>query len=521
MAHAPGAQRGARSIINQHLADGHDFDEWRGAARALLARGIEPDGIIWSANGCGGGDLFAQPPPPAAADGGGAAQVRVQVPRNFLPLARSAILHTHPQRHALLYRLLWRLQAQPALLANAADGDVRQLARLNQQVGRDIHKMRAFVRFRRVDGPAERPMHGPMNGTGQPCDDADARANSGPDAGPDAGHYVAWFEPHYAILRANAAFFCNRFARMRWSILTPIGSLHWDGATLMEGPPARAADAPQEDGAEDLWRDYYAAIFNPARLKINAMVREMPRHYWKNLPEARLIPTLIAGAQQREAAMVAIGQSAFPAEQPTTLDALASAIATCRACAIGCNGTRAVPGRGNPSARLAIIGEQPGDQEERTGRPFIGPAGQLLDQHLRAAGIDRSAAWMTNAVKHFKFSKTAQRRLHQTPTAAQVDHCRWWLDSELAIIQPRIILALGANAARGLLGRTVSVQRERGRFMPYGADAVLLITVHPSYLLRIAPAHRAEQEAQFAADLQLISRALHHAPSSAAPLHTA
>lgn len=472
----------ATRYVTQPIKDGHDFDMWRDAARALLQAAIPADQIVWSVGGTDSADLFATA---AMAAPEPSAMTAPSVPRAFIEQARSAILHTHPQRHALLYRILWRLQSQPGLMAHAADSDIRQLALLKRQVARDIHKMRAFVRFREM-----------------PADPSDSVADGTPG---QSVRYMAWFEPQFSILRANANFFVNRFAQMQWSILTPIGSLHWDGATLSEGPPATKAPLPDNDAAEGLWLDYYAATFNPSRLKIDAMTKEMPRRYWKNLPEAALIPALVAGAQQREAAMVSIGQSVFPVERPASLSDVARGIARCRACAIGCNATRAVAGEGDADARLAIVGEQPGDTEERIGRPFVGPAGQLLDAHLQAAGIDRSQLWLTNAVKHFKFTPSEKRRLHQSPTAGEIDHCRWWLESELALVKPRLVVALGASAARSLLGRTVSVQRERGRLIPLGDGRELLLTVHPSYLLRIDAAARTEQESRFAADWTLVA----------------
>ena len=261
----------AADICTVSLAGPDDFAGWREQARRLLLAQVPPERVAWQVPGEGGGDLFAlaltlpelpaDAPPP-------------RVPRAFLALAGKAALHSDQRRFALLYRLLWRLQAQPGLLEDAADNDVRKLDDLARTVRRDIHKMRAFVRFRVVVG-------------------VDA-----------SEHYVAWFEPSHHILRANAAFFVNRFTAMHWSILTPAGSLHWDGQTLHEGPPARCEDTPAGDPAEDLWRKYYASTFNPARLKVGAMLKEMPRRYWKNLPEAALIPVLIAGAQARETAMV-------------------------------------------------------------------------------------------------------------------------------------------------------------------------------------------------------------------------
>ena len=449
-----------------------DFDGWRDAARQAIMAGVTPERLVWSAPGGREGDLFAGgnaalPLPPAHAP-------RPHVPRPFIELARQAALHADPQRFALLYRLLWRLQRKSRLMEDAADSEVRKLHELARTVRRDIHKMRAFVRFREVaDGQGER--------------------------------YVAWFEPEHHILRANAAFFVNRFTSMRWSILTSQGALHWDGETLREGPPANRAEAPSGDDMEALWRGYYASIFNPARLKIGAMLKEMPRKYWKNMPEAALIPGLVAGAQAREAAMVDQGKALFAAERPASLGEVAEQIQACRRCPIGCNGTKAVAGEGPRRAGLMIVGEQPGDVEEQVGRPFVGPAGRLLRSHLDDAGIDQERAYVTNAVKHFKFVLRGKRRLHQSPTAGEIDTCRWWVESERLIVRPRLVLALGASAARGMLGKTVSVQKVRGR--PHALDdgSELWITTHPSYLLRLHDEGKAAEEAKFAADLRRVA----------------
>ncbi|MCH7630071.1 UdgX family uracil-DNA binding protein [Novosphingobium sp.] len=446
-----------------------DFEAWRDRARDLLRAGTPPDHATWDA---AAGDLFALPVP----EQGGAAVDTHQprVARAFMQVAQSVFLHSDPERFSLLYRLLWRLQGQPRLMEDQADPDVRRAERLAQQVRRDIHKMRAFLRFRAVEEP-----------------DGSER-------------YVAWFEPDHHILRANAGFFVRRFTTMRWSILTPLGSLHWDGETLQEGPPAQAADAPAGDPTEDLWRGYYASIFNPARLKVGAMLKEMPRRYWKNMPEAALIPQLIATAQAREARMVAQGSPEM-GERPDTLREIAELVQACRRCPIGCNGTQAVAGEGPDRAGLMIVGEQPGDVEEQAGRPFVGPAGQVLRTHLDEAGIDLPRAYLTNAVKHFKFTPTGKRRLHQSPTAGEIDTCRWWLEGERVLVRPRVILALGASAARGLLGRTVSVQKERGRPHVLEDGAELWITTHPSYLLRLTDEARATEERRFAEDLRAVA----------------
>lgn len=449
-----------------------DFDVWRDAARQAVMAGISPERIVWTIPGGYDGDLFANasgtlPKPPSEAP-------RPHVSCPFIELARKAVLHSDPQRFALLYRLLWRLQTTPGVMEDAADPEVRKLHDLARAVRRDIHKMRAFVRFREVtDEQGER--------------------------------FIAWFEPEHHILRANAAFFVNRFTAMRWSILTPEGALHWDGESLSEGPPANRADAPSGDDMEALWRRYYASIFNPARLKVGAMLKEMPRKYWKNLPEASLIPELIAGAQAREAAMVDRGKTLFEEAPPASLEEIAAQIQACRRCPIGCNGTRAVMGEGASRAGLMVVGEQPGDVEEQMGRPFVGPAGRLLRLHLEDAGIDDARAYVTNAVKHFKFVPRGKRRRHQSPTAGEIDTCRWWVESERKIVRPRLVLALGASAARSILGKTVSVQKVRGEPLRLDDGSELWITTHPSYLLRLQDEGKAVEEQKFAADLRRVA----------------
>ena len=467
-----------------HLPEADDFAFWRERARVLVQGDVPPDRVAWVEPGATG-SLFASgdtrlPPPPADAR-------QVRASKAFMQAAKTAICHSDPDRFGLLYRLLWRLQGNPRALEDRADPDVRQLDELTRQVRRDIHKMRAFVRFRLV-----------------PTD---------PDAlGPELHeHYVAWFEPEHHILRTSAGFFVRRFTTMRWSILTPRGSLHWDGESLAEGPPALKADAPAGDAMEELWRRYYASIFNPARLKIGAMLKEMPRRYWKNMPETALIAELVAGAQGREARMIDAGAIVEEA-RPATMAAIAEAAHCCTRCPIAELGTRAVMGEGPQGGTgfsgLMIVGEQPGDQEDLAGRPFVGPAGQVLDLHLAGAGIDRGAAYVTNAVKHFKFAMRGKHRLHQSPTAREIDTCRWWVESERALVRPKLVLALGASAARSLLGRTASIARERGRAQVLDDGSELWITAHPSYLLRLEGAARAEQERLFAADLAAVAARL-------------
>lgn len=451
-----------------------DMDGWRAAARRLAGAGVDPADVTWQV-GEGSGDLFGDTPLPQDA-----APAGFSVPRAFVDLAEKAILHRDPERFALLYALLCRVRQRAGVMEDKADPLLRRVEGLAKAVRRDIHKMRAFVRFREV-------------------------------AVGEGGRFVAWFEPEHHIVRANAGFFVRRFAAMRWSILTPETSIHWDGATLNEGPGTSRGDAPGDDPVEALWQGYYAAIFNPARLKTGAMLSEMPKKYWRNLPEAALIPALIAGAQRREAAMIATAPMPPKAlgNVGATWAALRKEAMGCTRCPLHRDATQTVFGEGPLDADLLFIGEQPGDQEDLAGRPFVGPAGQLFDAALAQAGVDRSRAYVTNAVKHFKYEQRGKRRIHQTPLAGEVQACRWWLGQEIDLVRPKIIVALGASAARAMLGRAVAVGKMRGQGIALDNGAEGWVTVHPSYLLRLPDeATKADEMARFVTDLRAIGSRL-------------
>ncbi|MGE5927051.1 MAG: TIGR03915 family putative DNA repair protein [Gemmatimonadota bacterium] len=261
---------------------------WRAAARAALARGRSPESLYFLSVGHQESLWPATAPAELPLDA-----VSARVSRRFLTLAALVACHRDDARWGLLYRALWRLtHGERHLLELATDDDVHRLTRMGKAVKRAAHKMTAFVRFRHTgSAPGE----------------------------PD--EYVAWFEPEHHVVERTAPFFARRFAAMRWTILTPERSARWDGTSLLFGPGARRASAPSADELEELWRAYYTSIFNPARVNPRAMRAEMPKGYWKNLPEARLIPTLVAEAPARTAAMLRRVQA--PAEPlPAELEAL-------------------------------------------------------------------------------------------------------------------------------------------------------------------------------------------------------
>ncbi len=200
-------------------------------------------------------------------------------------------------------------------------------------------------------------------------------------------------------------------------------------------------------------------------------------------------------------------QDLFP--EPPSYDELVAAAARCEACPLYRNATQTVFGEGPVSARLLLVGEQPGDQEDLQGRPFVGPAGQLLDWALEKAGIDRSQAYVTNVVKHFKWVPRGKRRIHSKPSALEIKACRPWLEEELRLLRPEVLVCLGATAAQALLGASFRVTRERGRFLSSNLAPHVMATVHPSSLLRIEDdAERKAAIRTFVTELRAVAKVL-------------
>ncbi|MGE8280239.1 MAG: UdgX family uracil-DNA binding protein [Stenotrophomonas sp.] len=457
-----------------------DFDAWRQLARHAWQAQVPPAALDWS----GGVDasLFAAPSVLGAPE----VKAPPRVTKAFVELAQVVLCHRSEARFALLYQLLWRLLGgERELLGNPADAQVLQATALAQEVRRDTHKMKAFVRFRQ--------------------------------AGADEDDFVAWFEPDHFIVDRIAPFFARRFAGMRWHVLTPYRSARWDGEALHFGGGAQKADAPADDAQEELWAAYYASIFNPARLNTRMMQQEMPAKYWKNLPEARLLPGLVqnAGARVREMAERApqaprrkIPQPRVAATPATDSDAMAAlnrAVQGCRACPLWSEASQAVVGEGPDRARIMVIGEQPGDEEDIVGRPFVGPAGRLLERALADAGIERSAIYLTNAVKHFRFVRQGKLRLHKTPAQLHVEACQHWLQRELALQSPSLIVCLGATATGALLGTKMAFSTLRGQWLSTETGVSTRISVHPAWVLRQAEGSRREQAYQLLlTDLQAV-----------------
>ena len=460
----------------QHFIQVETFEQWRDEARRLLANEVPPVDVGFA----------SQPDQPSLfgavelTDKSQAGSLRYVVPPRFLELAKQVACHRDPQRWELLYRTLWRLtHGERHLLEIVTDDDVHRITRMQKAVSRDVHKMKAFVRFRKVDGKD--------------------------------GHesFIAWHRPDHRIVRLAAPFFARRFKAMRWSILTPNESVTWDQAELQYGPGVPVSEAPSGDELEELWKTYYASIFNPARVKESMMKREMPVRHWPTMPETELIDDLLAQAPSRVDEMI-LAQEGFAdtatkyfPEQPD-IESLRLAASCCQACDLHHNATATVFGDGPPDAKIVIVGEQPGDQEDIACKPFVGPAGQLLQRAFETVGINREHIYLTNTVKHFKFVERGKRRLHKKPNSREIYACRPWLEAELLAIKPEVVVCLGATAAQALIGRDFRITASRGKFQSTEWCDRTIATWHPSAILRASDSTRkSEMTEQLVHDLQL------------------
>jgi DNA polymerase len=454
--------------LRMHVRHVRTFDEWRDAARPLLLSGICAAEIEWR---CG----------PPASDEASKSDVgaELRLPRALVSLIEAVAHFRDAGRWELMYRLAWRtLHENRRLLEDQADLDVRRAQTMERAVNRECHKMHAFVRFREVEREGA------------------------------AKAYFAWFEPEHEILRRAVPFFTRRFTNMDWTIATPDGAAVWERNALrfLDAPPL--AERPKQDALESLWRTYYRSICNVSRISPGAMQREMPQRYWRNLPETSEISRLVRdGAElfdkrHSEADEAALSMARAVQDALAKIPSAGEGAAACRRCELWRHATQAVSGEGPSSARIMLVGEQPGDEEDLRGKPFVGPAGRVLDLALDAVGLIRGKLYITNAVKHFKWEPRGKRRLHKRPDAREISACNVWLQREIDSVRPRVIVALGASAMRALTGATASVESSRGAAIPHPSGAGIVCTYHPSAILRADPGEAPRLRQSFTDDLR-------------------
>jgi probable DNA metabolism protein len=376
------------------------------------------------------------------------------VPGHFLNMALSLALHRDEDKWRLLYSLLWRLNhGEPGLLSLEDDAEVVKARFMEKAVLRDMHKMQVFVRFK------------------------------------ESHHnLVAWYEPGHAITESVAPYFLQRYQDQPWVIHTPALSVRWNLKELEFS--AGLAQPPRflVEDSDETWSRYRAAQ--------------------DSLEKVHIVPLKPPRKSEVGDAPAKAPKPPHPAEPPETtqLTKLRAAAKHCLVCPFAKYSTQTVFGEGAKKAAIMIVGEQPGDQEDRQGHPFVGPAGALLDEILEELGIDRDQVYVTNAVKHFKFTQRGKVRLHAKPSASEVHACRPWLEKEIEAVEPQVIVALGATAAASVCGRAVKIGAEHGSWLG-GAlpNTRVLVSWHPSAILRsIDEESRHEKRAQLKEDLRKV-----------------
>lgn len=421
-----------------------DWDGWRKATRALVLAGVEPDQVRWS----------VRAHPDDGSDGLPEGNGGFNVSRSLVAMAALAFRAREPERFGLLYRLVWRANAGAKL--DHDDPELRRAQGLAFAVRAEAHKMRTNLRFLAVpaDGAAE---------------------------------FVAWYAPAHYVLEANAQLLARRFPRHRCAVLTPDGSALWGDAELRFA--GGLAKVPDDAALMAWWQTHHAKLRRDAQAGTSIPQAE-------ELDEAPRPPD-----------RPPLGPVVLPVQADAGLLEATHEASDCQRCTLYGPATQTVFGEGPAHARAMFIGEQPGDQEDVIGRPFVGPAGQLLDRALEEAGIDRRAVYVTNAVKHFKFTPRGKRRIHQPPDAGEIAACRFWLDVERVRLQPKLLVLMGGSAARAVLNRQVTITRERGHPIKMEDGQTAFVTVHPSYLLRIPDAEsKAREYRRFIQDLETVRK---------------
>jgi uracil-DNA glycosylase len=420
-----------------------DWQGWRNATRALVLSGVPPEDVHWSVR------THGEDAAPDLPEGTGS----FNVPRALLGIAALAFQARDPERFSLLYRLVWRANTGEKLLEYKDDPELRLAQGLAYAVRAEAHRMRTHLRF-------------------MPVED---------------GRFLGWYAPAHYVLEANALLMARRFPSLACSIVTPDGSAHWH-----EGPPRFGAGLGHvaDDAALAKWWHTHGG----------KLLRDAQRE--TSVPEAEALDEAPRPPDRPPLGPVVLAVHADRQLLEATREA-----ADCRRCHLYEPATQTVFGEGPADAPVLFVGEQPGDQEDTIGRPFVGPAGQIMDRAMEEAGIDRRSIYITNAVKHFKFTPRGKRRIHQTPETPEIQACRFWLDVERVQLRPKLLVLMGGTAARAVMGRQVTITRERGRPIKLEDGQMAFVTVHPSFLLRVPDEDaKAREYRAFVKDLEAVRK---------------
>lgn len=420
-----------------------DWQGWRSATRSLVLAGVPPEDVRWSVRTHPEDSTHEL----TEATGG------FNVPRALVAIAALAFQARDSERFALLYRLVWRANAGEKLLEHKDDPELRHAQGLAYAVRAEAHKMRTLIRFMAVED----------------------------------GRYLGWYAPAHYVLEANAQLMARRFPNLACSILTPDGSAHWQNGALRFGDGL--AHVANDSALAEWWHAHRARLLRDAQRDTS-------------VPEAEPLDEA-----PRPPDRPPLGPVVLPLHADKQLLEATREASDCHRCHMYEPATQTVFGEGPADAPVLFVGEQPGDQEDVIGRPFVGPAGQIMDRAMEEAGIDRRTVYITNAVKHFKFTLRGKRRIHQSPEAPEIQACRFWLDVERVQLRPKLLVLMGGTAARAVMGRQVTITRERGRPIRLEDGQAAFVTVHPSFLLRVPDEDaKAREYRAFVRDLEAVRK---------------
>ena len=427
------------------------FEDWRVAARSAYHQGLHPEETSWHDGRDAQASLFDDEP--LIEEPNKESVKRLRINQDFLLLLKKLAAVSHPERWDFLYRLLWRVAHESTeILEDPLDPDAAIVRGWLKELHRDSHKMKAFLRFRKRG----------------------------------ENFYTARYEPQHYVLENLQDFFCGRFASMDFEIKTPHEKLSWISGKKSYARHKEPWQGIEDDSLDELWLTYYKNTYNPARMNMKATLAEMPKKLWKNMPETKLIPELLEGSEAAVQKMLdeAPAAPSFDPGKVERLEELPSLLEVCRGCELSHGFGSTVAGVGPATASIVIVGEQPGDQEEKAGTPFIGPAGQLLDQALQEIGLNRNELYLTNAVKHFRHQRSASGRIHKRPAQSSVHACRPFLLTELRLVRPKVVICLGLTALRSFFGGLARLDQPVTSLDISGTSINFIASCHPAAVLR-------------------------------------
>jgi probable DNA metabolism protein len=425
----------------QHLILSGSFDERIDVLLAIIAKGGDVSGIDVRTEATSAMLFTDDLPEDSSHD--------LNVPNQFIDRLEYLSHHKGQETWNVIFSLLklWHSDGVSAL-KDLGHPAVDAAKHISAQLHYESHKLKAYLRLREVKT--------------------------------DEGvYYFGYHSCEHDVLPLVADFLKDRFRTMRWQVTTKHSSVSWDLKKLTFAPGG--AQPKSADDMDDLWRTFYKSTHNPDRLNTDLFKRHIPKKYWADLPEMATLGDLLA--EDGHAHSDPVDEDVHPKD----LISIGRALDACRSCELYGPATQAVHGQGPSQANIMIVGEQPGDHEDLSGQPFIGPSGALLRKLASDAGIDFSSCYVTNSVKHFRFEQKGKARIHKRPGVSHIAACRKWITAEIQLVNPSLIICLGATAVRSIVGYPLKLEDYLNRIVELPDGRAALVTIHPAAILRSEP----------------------------------